>query len=72
MSSMSSSVARESVDAPAFDAIALGREVTALLEQVLAEATSAVRAQVSEGGKLSPALMEREQRAVHGLAWLAT
>jgi len=72
MSSMSSSVARESVDAPAFDAIALGREVTGLLEQVLAEATSAVRAQVSEGGKLSPALMEREQRAVHGLAWLAT
>ena len=75
MTSMSSSVARDSaaaVDPTAFDPIALGREVTVLLEQVLAEATSAVRAQVSEGGKLSPDLLEREQRAVHGLAWLAT
>ncbi|OYX13235.1 MAG: acyl-CoA dehydrogenase [Rhizobiales bacterium 32-66-8] len=72
---MSSSVARDSAaaaDPTAFDPIALGREVTVLLEQVLAEATSAVRAQVSEGGKLSPDLLEREQRAVHGLAWLAT
>jgi (2S)-methylsuccinyl-CoA dehydrogenase len=31
-----------------------------------------VRRLVSTGGRLSAALIEREQRAVHGLAWLAT
>ena len=31
-----------------------------------------MRARVSEDGRLSGALIEREQRAAHGLAWLAT
>ncbi|HSI39337.1 MAG TPA: acyl-CoA dehydrogenase family protein [Xanthobacteraceae bacterium] len=39
---------------------------------LLAEAVSAVRARVVEGGKLSAALLEREQHATHGLAWLGT
>jgi (2S)-methylsuccinyl-CoA dehydrogenase len=35
-------------------------------------AISAVAAKVSSGGKLDGAAMEREQRAAHGLAWVAT
>ncbi|MDP2804271.1 MAG: acyl-CoA dehydrogenase family protein [Phreatobacter sp.] len=41
-------------------------------DAVLAEATAAVRARVTEGGRISGAAIEREQRATHGLAWLAT
>jgi (2S)-methylsuccinyl-CoA dehydrogenase len=44
----------------------------ASLETLLAQAIASVRARVSEGGRLSAPLIEREQRAVHGLAWLAT
>ncbi len=36
------------------------------------QATDRVRALVTEDGDLQPALIDREQRAVHGLAWLAT
>jgi (2S)-methylsuccinyl-CoA dehydrogenase len=35
-------------------------------------ATSAVKAKVSTGGKLDRVAMDREQHAVHGLAWYAT
>jgi (2S)-methylsuccinyl-CoA dehydrogenase len=45
--------------------------VTAL-RALLNEACTGLRARVSEGGKLSATLMEREQHATHGLAWLAT
>ena len=41
-------------------------------EAVLARATDAVRAQVAPHGVMDPDLLEREQHAVHGLAWLAT
>jgi (2S)-methylsuccinyl-CoA dehydrogenase len=41
-------------------------------ETVLAQATDAVRATVAPDGDLSTAAMEREQHALHGLAWLAT
>lgn len=54
------------------DTVALARTALVALERILAEATSHVRAEVSEGGKLSAALLEREQRAAHGLSWLAT
>ena len=50
----------------------LAREALAALEALLAQAVASVRTRVSEGGKLSAALIEREQRAAHGLAWLAT
>ena len=49
--------------------------VTALLaplDALLAAATDRVRAQVSSEGKVKPALLEENQRAAHGLAWLAT
>jgi (2S)-methylsuccinyl-CoA dehydrogenase len=42
------------------------------LERLLDRAADGVRAKVSEGGRISPALMEGAQRATHGLAWLAT
>ena len=35
-------------------------------------AVEAVAAKVSAGGKLDGAALEREQRAAHGLAWVAT
>ncbi|MGQ3675230.1 acyl-CoA dehydrogenase family protein [Xanthobacter sp. TB0139] len=54
------------------DAVALGRVATDQLEKLLAEATSAVRARVTQDGKIASARMEQEQRATHGLAWLAT
>ena len=69
---MSASAALRSPAAEPLDAVSLGRAATDRLEKLLAEATSAVRAKVSESGRLSPALLEAEQRATHGLAWLAT
>ena len=47
-------------------------ECLAAADLLLARATDAVRAQVAPHGTLDPALLEREQHAVHGLAWLAT
>jgi (2S)-methylsuccinyl-CoA dehydrogenase len=41
-------------------------------EQLLAEATAAVRGRVMVEGEPVEALLDREQRATHGLAWLAT
>jgi (2S)-methylsuccinyl-CoA dehydrogenase len=41
-------------------------------ETLLARASDAVRAQVAPAGAVEPDLLEREQHAVHGLAWLAT
>ena len=69
---MSASAALQTVATDTLDAVALGRTATARLEALLAEATSLVKAQVTEGGRISPALLEREQRSTHGLAWLAT
>ncbi|MFG1401568.1 acyl-CoA dehydrogenase family protein [Xanthobacter sediminis] len=69
---MSASAALRPVDPSPIDAVALGRAATASLEKLLAEATSAVRAQVTDGPKISSTLLEKEQRATHGLAWLAT
>jgi len=42
------------------------------LDILLAEATEAVRAKVVQNGKIDGEALEREQRAGHGLAWLAT
>ena len=39
---------------------------------LLTDTTNAVQARVSSSGKISAELLEREQHAVHGLAWLAT
>jgi (2S)-methylsuccinyl-CoA dehydrogenase len=58
-------------DAPAA-LIDLAQGAVVAVDAVLAEATTAVRALVTEGGRISNAAIEREQRATHGLAWLAT
>ncbi|HYZ25370.1 MAG TPA: acyl-CoA dehydrogenase family protein, partial [Geminicoccaceae bacterium] len=44
----------------------------AAAEALLARGMDAVRAQVAPDGAMHPDLLEREQHAVHGLAWLAT
>jgi len=54
------------------DLLALGREATQAIEALYTEAVASVRAQVSENGKLSSKLIEREQHAAHGVAWFAT
>ena len=50
----------------------LAREASASLEGLQLDATLALRRRVTDGGKLSAILIEREQHAAHGLAWLAT
>ena len=50
----------------------LARQAQEGCEGLLACAANAVRNRVSEDGRLSAAKFEAEQRAAHGLAWLAT
>jgi (2S)-methylsuccinyl-CoA dehydrogenase len=56
----------------AADVVALAQDAAAAFEALLADATLAVRARVSPGGKVSSRMIDREQRATHGLAWFAT
>src|SRR5262245_47686628 len=51
---------------------ALAREATRGAEKLLADAVAAVRAHVSVDGELVDRLFDREQRATHALAWIAT
>ena len=48
------------------------REATAALDALLADAVAKVRERVVVAGKPDGRLFDREQRATHGLAWLAT
>ncbi|MGL4286536.1 MAG: acyl-CoA dehydrogenase family protein [Phreatobacter sp.] len=66
---MSPALARQDMSA---DLLGLARGAIVASDAILADATSAVRALVTEGGRISAAALEREQRATHGLAWLAT
>jgi (2S)-methylsuccinyl-CoA dehydrogenase len=54
------------------DMSGLAAEALAQLESMLGQAIASVRVKVSQNGKLDAGLIEREQRAAHGLAWLAT
>jgi (2S)-methylsuccinyl-CoA dehydrogenase len=54
------------------DLVELSREATAALDALLADAVAEVRERVVVGGKPDGRLFDREQRATHGLAWLAT
>ncbi|HEX6113707.1 MAG TPA: acyl-CoA dehydrogenase family protein [Geminicoccaceae bacterium] len=65
---MAASIAEMADSEPAV----LAGEWLAAADLLLARATDAVRAQVAPRGATDPALLEREQHAVHGLAWLAT
>jgi len=52
--------------------IALARAATQAVEALLADATVAVRQRVTIDHQVVDRLLDREQRAAHGLAWLAT
>jgi (2S)-methylsuccinyl-CoA dehydrogenase len=54
------------------DLVELSREATAALDALLADATAKVRARVVVEGHPVAMMFDREQRATHGLAWLAT
>src|SRR5262249_28423985 len=57
---------------PAGDLVTLAEQAAAAAEALLADATLEVRARVTADGRTSGRLIDREQRAAHGLAWLAT
>ena len=52
--------------------VALSREATRVADKMLADATAAVRLRVMAQHHVVERLFDREQRATHGLAWLAT
>ena len=52
--------------------IATLRQAVTAVEALLADARRAVAARVSVDGRPVPRTLDREQRAAHGLAWLAT
>src|SRR5450631_2746260 len=51
--------------------VELSRDATVALDALLADAVTKVRERVVVAGKPDARLFEREQRATHGLAWLA-
>ena len=70
---MSVAEAFETGGSPVLDDL-LGKTAAAVeaADALLAAARTNVRARVSEGDRVSGALIEREQFLAHGLAWLAT
>jgi (2S)-methylsuccinyl-CoA dehydrogenase len=60
------------VIAPGQDLVAMARGAVATVEALLSDAAAKVRERVSIDGRLVGRLLDREQRATHGLAWLAT
>ena len=54
------------------DLIALLQEARGAAEALVADATFRVRDKVAMNGRTDARLIDREQRAAHGLAWLAT
>ena len=58
--------------APGHDLVAMTQGATAAVEALLSDATAKVRERVSVDAQLVGRLFDREQRATHGLAWLAT
>ena len=54
------------------DLLSMAREAVGAAESVLERAKDVVRAQVSDGDRVSATLIEQNQTAAHGLAWVAT
>ena len=50
----------------------LTKSATASVDALMSRAVERVRGLVGEGGTVHPDLLDREQTAAHGLAWLAT
>jgi (2S)-methylsuccinyl-CoA dehydrogenase len=58
--------------APGHSLVSMARRATQAVEALLADATAKVRERVVLEGQPVSRLLDREQRATHGLAWLAT
>ena len=54
------------------DLVTMAHGATAAAEALLADAAAKVRERVTVEGRMVGRLFDREQRATHGLAWLAT
>ncbi|MBN2760493.1 MAG: acyl-CoA dehydrogenase family protein [Rhodobacteraceae bacterium] len=54
------------------DLLSVTRAAIAPAETVLSKATDAVRARIAPAGKVDAVLLDADQQAAHGLAWLAT
>jgi (2S)-methylsuccinyl-CoA dehydrogenase len=67
---MTSAAARRPETGP--DAASLAAAALPGLETLLAGVTAAIRATVTEGGRISAKKLDAEQHAAHGLSWLAT
>src|SRR5437763_1044628 len=52
--------------------IGRGRGAVTAMDALLADATRAVASRVMQEGRIAAKLLDREQRAAHGLAWFAT
>src|ERR1700686_3839042 len=65
------SVAQAQIDAGG-GLVVLAQEATAAAEALLADATVEIRGRVMADGRTVSRMLDREQRAAHGLAWLAT
>ncbi|ODN72564.1 hypothetical protein A6302_00055 [Methylobrevis pamukkalensis] len=61
----------ERIEAPSDPLAALAGAIVAI-DALIRAATVAVKDRVSVGGRIDGKAMDREQRAAHGLAWLAT
>ncbi|MTI42875.1 (2S)-methylsuccinyl-CoA dehydrogenase [Roseibium hamelinense] len=60
------------IETPERPLLDLTQSAVATVDALLDTAAAKVRAQVVDGDRISSSAMEREQRATHGLAWLAT
>jgi (2S)-methylsuccinyl-CoA dehydrogenase len=67
---MSHAAARVSSTEPGL--LRLAAEAEDAVGALMTDAANAIQGRVSSSGKISTQLLEREQHAVHGLAWLAT
>ncbi|MBC7153873.1 MAG: acyl-CoA dehydrogenase family protein [Rhodobacteraceae bacterium] len=54
------------------DLLKITGQVIAPLDAVLATAKASLRSRMAPDSRIDPALLERDQTAAHGLAWLAT
>ncbi|MBV8839717.1 MAG: acyl-CoA dehydrogenase, partial [Alphaproteobacteria bacterium] len=54
------------------DLISGAHAATSAVEALLADATRTVAARVTKDGRVAGNLIDREQRAAHGLSWFAT
>src|SRR3954447_724258 len=55
-----------------FHLIRQAHDAVAAMDALLADATRTVGGRVASEGRISAKLLDREQRAAHGLAWFAT